>query len=579
MKIFPVLVAAILLAGCSGINKMVKNAELVNYSVQPEILELHGGEVEVKINGEFPPKFFVKSAELTLTPMIVDGEKVIKELKPIKLQGEKVQANNKVISYDNGGDFAYTEKFAFEESMRKSELKLKITAAKGSKSVSLPEVKLADGVIATPNLVQFTPQVLKGTTLKINQNPSVYDPNASVFQREVPETVNADILYLIQQAQLRNSELKKEDLVKMREFLDEIKSDERLKLENVAISSYASPDGALDLNTKLSDRRGSTAENYIKRELKRKKLADADVKASTTAEDWEGFEQLVRASNIQDKEVILRVLSMYKDVEVREKEIKNISAAYVELAENVLPQLRRSKYLVNATRIGKSDEEIAAIAANSPDSLNPAELLYAAELAENQDEKLKLYQAFSSTYPSDWRGPNNEGYIHFMKNDLSAAKAAFEKAKSLENNSYVMNNLGACELLSGNVEAARNYFMGALGADPKVAYNLGMIQIKEGDYADAVKNIGNTKDFNAALAALMNGSTNDALAIIDAIPSKSAMDYYLKAVIGARTSNNELLISNLKTAISKESSLAGKAKTDLEFYKFFETPEFTGLVK
>ncbi len=579
MKIFPVLFAAILLAGCSGINKMVKNAELVKYSVQPEILELHGGEVEVKINGEFPPKFFVKSAELTLTPVIVDGEKVIKELKPIKLQGEKVQANNKVISYDNGGDFAYTEKFAFEESMRKSELKLKITAAKGSKSVSLPEVKLADGVIATPNLVQFTPQVLKGTTLKINQNPSVYDPNASVFQREVPETVNADILYLIQQAQLRNSELKKEDLVKMREFLDEIKSDERLKLENVAISSYASPDGALDLNTKLSDRRGSTAENYIKRELKRKKLADADVKASTTAEDWEGFEQLVRASNIQDKEVILRVLSMYKDVEVREKEIKNISAAYVELAENVLPQLRRSKYFVNATRIGKSDEEIAAIAANSPDSLNPAELLHAAELVENQDEKLKLYQAFSSTYPSDWRGPNNEGYIYFMKNDLSAAKAAFEKAKSLENNSYVMNNLGACELLSGNVEAARNYFMGALGADSKVAYNLGMIQIKEGAYADAVKNIGNVKDFNAALAALMNGSTNDALAIIDAIPSKSAMDYYLKAVIGARTSNNELLISNLKTAISKESSLAGKAKTDLEFYKFFETPEFAGLVK
>ncbi len=579
MKNLPLLFALVLLASCSGINKMVKNAEMVKYSAQPEILEMHGGEVDVKIDGTFPAKYFVKSAELTITPVITDGEKVLKELKPIKLQGEKVQANNKVISFENGGDVTYSEKFPFEEAMRKSELKLKITASKGSKSLNLPDIKIADGIIVTPNLVQFNPEIILGSTKKINNNPSVYDPNSSIYQQVVPEAVNADILYLIQQAQLRNSELSKEDLKKMIEFLDEIKSNEKLELENVEISSYASPDGALDLNTKLSDRRGQTAENYIKRELKRKKISDASVSSKTTAEDWDGFEQLVRKSNIQDKEVILRVLSMYKDVEVREKEIKNISAAYVELAENILPELRRSKYLVNANRIGKSDEEISQIAAVNPESLNPAELLHAANLVESNEDKLRLYKVFSSSFSNDWRGPNNEGYIYFEQNDMKAAKAAFEKAKALDNNSFVMNNLGACELIGGNIDAAKNYFMGALGADKKVAYNLGMIQIKQGDYAAAVKNIADVKDFNAALAALLSGDNNTALSTIDAIKDKSAMDYYLKAIVGARTSNNELVFTSLKTAVNKDSSIASKAKSDLEFFKFFETPEFKDIVK
>lgn len=578
LNLLTLLLVVFALASCNGLKKMAKNSSLVQYTAKPALLETHAGEVSFSLDGTVPPKFFAKKATVVVTPTLVyeGGEK---SLKPIVLQGEKVTANNKVISNKEGGSFTYTEKFDYADVQRKSELVLKIKATAGSKSVDFKDVKVADGVIATPTLLVLDPKVLLASTKKVNQTPEAYNPEESVFQRVVPDEFAADIKYPIQQAEIKSSELKKESIKAMQALIDEIKANEKLELTNIEISSYASPDGTLDLNTKLSEKRGGTAKKFLDKELKKKKLTDAEILANTTPEDWEGFKALVESSNIQDKQVILRVLSMYQDVEVREKEIKNMAAAYTDLADKILPELRRSKYIINMNRVGKSDEEIVTLAMNNPSTLNQAELLYAATLVKDNDSKLKIYKAFSTNYPSDWRGPNNEGFIYWAKNDMNSAKDAFTRAKGLDANSYVLNNLGAAELVTGNVKAAKEYFMASLSADKKVAYNLALINIKEAKYAEAVTNMADCKSFNAALAQMLNGNAKNAKQLLDNKEDKAAMDYYLTAVAAARLGNADQVIGNLKTAFSKDASLVSKAKADLEFYKFFETPEFKEIIK
>lgn len=572
------VLAILVLASCNNIKKMAKNADLIQYNAKPALLETHAGEVAFSLDGNIPAKYFVNKAVVTITPTVVfeGGEKA---LKPIKLQGEKVQQNNKVITVKEGGSFTYSEKFEYTDAMRKSELVLKVKAEKGTKSVNFADKKVADGVIATPTLVVLDPKVLLGSTKKINTTPDSYNPEESVFQRIVPDVLAADIKYPIQQSEIKGSELKKDNIKAMQALLDELKTNEKLQLENIEVSSYASPDGSLDLNTNLSQKRGSSAKGFIDKELKKKKIKDAKVEATTTPEDWEGFKALVEQSSIQDKQVILRVLSMYQDVEVREKEIKNMAAAYTDLASKVLPELRRSKYFVNLNRIGKSDEELVELAKNNPSALNQAELLYAATLVKDNDTKLAIYKSFSTNYPNDWRGPNNEGFIYWEKNDFNKAKDAFNRAKGLEANSYVLNNLGAAELVTGNMKAAKEYFMASLSADKKVNYNLALINIKEGKYNEAVTNMGDCKAFNASLAQLLNGNAAKAKQMLDNKEDKNAMDYYLTAVASARLGNADQVIGNLKTALNKDASLSSKAKTDLEFYKFFETPEFKALIK
>lgn len=578
LKFIPLILLVVVLAGCNGLKKMAKNSDTIQYTLKPAILETHGGEVAMTIDGNFPPKFFAKKAVVTITPTLVyeGGEKA---LKPVVVQGQKVLENNKVINYTEGGSFTYSDKTAYADAMRKSEVVLKVKASAGSKSVDFTDKKIGDGIIATPTLLVIDPKVELASTKKINHTPSEYNPEESVFQQIVPDLFTADILYKIQQATLNQEELKKEDIKAMQNLLDEIKKNDKLQLNGIEISSYASPDGSLDLNTGLSTKRGSTAESFLNKELKKKKIADAKVNSTTTPEDWEGFKALVEKSNIPDKQVILRVLSMYQDVEVREKEIKNMAAAYTDLAGNILPELRRSKYNVNLNKIGKTDEEILALATSNPSALNQAELLHAATLVKDADAKLKIYKSFSTNFPNDWRGPNNEGFIYWEKNDVNSAKSAFEKAKSLDANSFVLNNLGAAELATGNVNAAKEYFMASLGATKKASYNLALINVKEGKYADAVKNFGECTNFNAALASLLNGDAKKATTLLENKESKLAMDYYLLAVLAARNGNADKVFGNLKTALNQDASLAKKAKTDLEFYKFFETNEFKEIVK
>ncbi len=564
------VLSAVILTSCGGLKKMVKNYDQVTYTVTPTVLEMHGDSVEINISGKFPPKYFHKKVVAEATPILKfeGGEKAYSMT---KLQGESVQDNNKVIGYADGGSFSYNGKIAYEDAMRISKVEIKIDAymaTKPDKKVTFDAKEIANGVIATPSLVN-----LKGKTILGKDN----------FQRITSANKGAEILYQIQQANLKSSELRKDQVKDLLAFIDEVKNNDRKEFKGVTVSSYASPDGATDLNTKLADRRSKTADKYVQKQFR--KVDDAKkegfVSASTTAEDWDGFKSLVQGSEINDKDLILRVLSMYSDGEQREKEIKNIAAAYTELANDILPQLRRSKISVNIDLIGYSDQELDSLFKVYPDTLNEEEMLYTATLKEDDAFKLQVYTKFAEQFPKDWRGENNKGFILWKTNKLAEAKTAFEAAKAIDNsNQIILNNLGAVELQAGNITEAKEYFTSASGAGSEVNHNLGVIAIKEGDYASAITYFGDECSMCAGLAKVLNGDNDGGKNAVDCGPCKEkAAGYYLKAVIGARSGDSDALFNNLRSAIEKDAKYKKLAATDMEFAKFFDNDTFKTIIK
>ncbi|MGE5449043.1 MAG: hypothetical protein ACM3PR_11810, partial [Bacteroidales bacterium] len=403
-----IVLAAVLLSSCAGLQKMKKNANKINFKTTPEVLETHAGNVDVAVDGKFPAKYFNKKATLVATPVLKyeGGEKAFE---PVTLQGEKVDANNKVIPYKSGGSFAYKGTVPYTQEMRMSNLEMRIKASKGKKSVDFAPIKLAPGVVATPTLVYNSPSPIIGVKREKNTTGK-YDPNIDEFQRIVPDEYTAAILYLINKADIRPSELTKEDIAKLKQYNEALAKDPKRRLKNMEISSYASPDGPMELNTKLAEQRQAASSKFLTKELKKEEV-EAQFNTKFTPEDWQGFQELMAKSNIQDKELILRVLSMYTDPEVREREIKNISGAFTDVANQILPQLRRSKFTTSIELIGRSDEEIASLADSDPAQLNPAELLYAATLTQDLNKKLAIYNSFMKVYPQDWRGYNNAGFV------------------------------------------------------------------------------------------------------------------------------------------------------------------------
>lgn len=547
---------------------MVENSSTVKYDVQPSPLETHGGEVEVTISTTFPEKYFNKKAVVTATPVIkYEGGQV--EFEPTILQGESVEANNKVIPY-LGGNYSFTGKVPYSAEMLQSELVVEMSAQiKDKEPVPIPGIKIADGVIATSTLVRNNPKAVM-----------VGDK----FQRIIPETYEAELLYTINKADVRNSELKKEEIKGLEAQVKAAAGDSTIAIKGAKISSYASPDGEYDLNEKLSGKRGTSAERYMNRQLKKMKVEGFDVEgflsSMETAEDWDGFKKLMEESDVQDKELILRVLSMYSDPAVREKEIKNIAAAFEEIKTDILPLLRRSQLFVDVDNIGYSDEQILELVASSPDTLNLEEILYAAALTPDAKEKLNIYNKASENFPADYRAANNAGYIQLAEGDVAGAKASFEKAQAVENNDVVKNNLGAVALTEGDIATAEQLFTASMGAGEVVNYNLGIIKIKQGDYTAAVNYFGNKPSFNAALAQLLNGDTDKAITTLGELgDSDDAMVYYLKAVAGARGNKQEVLINNLRLAIEKDGALKAYAKKDAEFLKSASSEAFTGIVE
>jgi tetratricopeptide (TPR) repeat protein len=558
-----------LLSGCSGLNKMKKSASGIKYEVKPEVLEMHGGMVGLTLEAKYPEKFFNKKAVVVATPVLKTPSGDV-EFKSLTLQGEKVTDNNKVVNYASGGKVTYEGTVPYTKDMRVSELILKVDASMKAKKVSFEPVKLADGVISTP-------------TLLANQlGEVVVSPDK--FQRIVPETYQADINYDINKSDVKKSEMKSDDVTAMKEKVKAANSKSNYNIKGVDVSAYASPDGKLELNDKLAKDRSKTASTFFKKELENMKVSKADqsefFKLMSTAEDWDGFKELVAKSKIQDKDLILRVLSMYNDPDVREKEIRNISAAFTELADQILPALRRSKFSVNVDVIGKSDAELLKIATSNPADLNIEEMLYSATLTKDVKVQNGIYKAATEKFPTEYRAWNDYGMTAAQMGDFKTAKTAIEKANSLKaDDAIVLNNLGVVALAEGNFDKAEGLFRSASAAGSQATHNMGVINIKKGNYSQAVTDFGASCLFNAALAQTLNKDYAKALKTLDCIPEPNGMTSYLRAVVYARQGQSANMFKSLEAAVAAQSDLKQLAKTDLEFGKFFEDAKFQGIVK
>lgn len=553
-KLYLPLVALLVLA-LSSCGKM---GELSSdyFTTNPEVLEAIGGKVPVTINGKFPEKYFKKNATVEVTPVLrwKGGEA---KGQPAVFQGEKVEGNNQTIAYKAGGSYTMKASFDYVPEMANSELYLDFKITKGSKTYTIPSVKIADGVIATSEL------------------PTAASSNASyandAFQRIIKDAQTANIMFLIQQANLRNSELNSNDMKEFHKKVAEVNADTKnYKLNNIEISAYASPDGGVKLNTGLAENREGNTEKYMERQLKKAKI-DANLDAKYTAQDWEGFQELVSKSNLQDKDLILRVLSMYQDPEQREAEIKNISSVYKTLADEILPQLRRARLTANYDIIGRSDDEINEAFNSDPKVLSVEELLYAATLTNDNARKEAIFTKTTQLYPNDFRAYNNLGELAFAAGNAAKAESYFKQAASKNANAPEVNaNLGLCELVKGNVAAAETYLGKATGAN---AANeaLGNLYIKQGQYDRAVNSFGDAKTNSAAQAQILAKDYNKAKATLSAIKKPDAMTDYLMAIVGARTNNASLVSSSIKSAIAKDPSMAQKAANDREFAKYADS--------
>jgi tetratricopeptide (TPR) repeat protein len=559
------IAAMFMVISCGGPQKMADKASLVKYKVTPSPLETHGGKVAVAIDVSYPEKYFHKKAIVTATPFLKysAGET---DLKSETVQGEAVEDNYKVISYTSGGSFSYSDEIEYKPEMMRSELFVKGVAKVKSKSVDLPPVKVADGIITTPLLVMIDPK------------PIFFGHN---FQRVTPQTYDADIHYVINRYDVRPSELKEADIVGMKDFIKQTYGNERLQLKGIKVSAYASPDGPLDFNTKLSGNREGSATNFVKKELKTDKLnVPQDLwSLMSTPEDWDGFKKLMEESNIRDKDVILRVLSMYSDPVVREREIKNVSAAYEEIKVQILPKLRRSKMTVNVDKVGWSDEELVNLVKTDIDKLELEELLYVGTLVSDNATKLIIYQKAAEKFPNCIRAHNNAGCVLIAMNKVAEAKQEFQKALELKDHNIVKNNLGVVALLEKDLEKAEQLFTSAMGAGPEVNYNMGIIKIIQGDYTSAQNYYGNTISFNSALVKLLQGNPAPAVEILKKIEDPGAKVYYLMAVAGARDGDVELMYNSLRAAVARDASLKAYALKDVEFYKYFEEALFKEIMQ
>lgn len=563
----PLLVAMVaVLTSCGS-----KLGELSSdyFTTNPQVLEAVGGKVPVTINGKFPEKYFNKKAVVTVTPVLKwDGGQAVGT--PATFQGEKVEGNDQTIAYKAGGSYTMKTTFDYVPEMAKSELYLQFTAKVGKKEVEIPEVKIADGVLSTGEIL---------TNAKYTVAASTPSQSSDKFQRIIKQAKEANIMFLIQQANVRANQLKTDEMNALNEQMGNIVADTKnLALTNVEVTAYASPDGELGLNETLAGNRESNATKYIKRQMKKQKM-EGNVDTKYTAEDWDGFKTLVEKSNIQDKEVILRVLSMYNDPEKREAEIKNLSSVYATLADEILPQLRRARLTLNYEVIGRSDDEILNTYSTSPKDLSVEEMLYAATLVKSEADKKAVYEKTTSIYPNDYRAYNNLADIAYKNGDIAKATSYLQKAANLNPSAAeVNNNLGLLALINGDKAKAETYLAKSTGAS-KLNEAMGNLFVAQGQYDRAVSSFADAKTNSAAVAQIMAKDYNKAKNTLNAIANPDAYTSYLKAVVGARTNNASMVVSNLADAVKKDKDLAEKALKDVEFSKYVTSADFLNALK
>ena len=539
----------LLLTSCSG---KLGALSADNFTVTPNPLETQVGKVPATVNGTFPEKYMKKKAVVTVTPELRYADGQVARGQGTTFQGEKVQGNDQTILYQVGG--RYTMKTSFDYlNCNKADMYLTFDAKVGKKQVEVPAVKVAEGIIATSELYK--------NTLKSAQ--AAVAPDA--FQRINAQKQEANIKFLIQQATLRQSELKNNSVQEFVKLLEQINNDrEGLNLKDIEVSAYASPDGGYDLNDKLAAQRQQATEKYVQQQLKKAKLTDASVDAKYTAEDWDGFQELVKASNIQDKDVILRVLSMYKDPQEREQQIKNISSAFRELADGILPQLRRSRMIINYETVGRSDEQIQQQLKADPKQLSVEEMLYAATLVDNNNAKEDIYKATSEVYPNDARSYNNIASMEYAAGNLDAAQKYIEQAQKANGSlPEAAANLGLIALCKGDIQSAENYIAKATGANG-LAEVLGNLNLAKGNYAQAEQDFKDVYSNSAALAQILNKNYASAAVTLKYVKNPDATTDYLKSILAARMGNTSEAAEALRAAIAKDASYAKYAANDLE---------------
>ncbi len=532
-----------------------------NFNVTPSPLETVGNQIPVTINGTFPEKWFNKNATVTITPVLKYGNGEITGT-PYSYQGENISGNRVTIPQNQGGNFTMNSTFSYIPDMQTSELYLRFDGRIKNKPAKLPDLKIADGVIATSAMAD-----VKTTT------PSVAPDG---FQRIIQEAQEASIMFVIQQANLRQGELNKRDMADWKQRVEQAFKDPRQNV-NVEVSAYASPDGGLSLNERLAAQREKNTSEYLEKELNKRNI-DTDVYAHYTAQDWEGFHKLVSASNLQDKELILRVLEMYPDSETREKEIKNISYVFEELAETILPQLRRSRIIANIEIVGKSDEEIMTTWKNNPKELSVEELLYGSTLTADEKEKEKIYQYVTANFSNDYRGWNNIGTMFFKRGEYAKAKQSFDRAAQVNPSAPEVNMNKALLAIMDNDLSTANEYLGRSAGASALDEAMGLINLLQGNYNQAVDAYGNGKSNNAGLAQLLVRDYNKAKQTLESVENSDATTAYLLAIIASRTNNFNEVISNLRTAIGRDRTIASQALKDLEFAKYRTNQEFMSVV-
>ena len=556
--LFSLIAAMVVLASC---NKTLPNPEQI--SVNPNPLELKGGKVNAEITGTFPEKKFAKKGVLVVTPVLkFDGQEVLGE--PVTYVGEKAKENGKTVNYRNGGRYSQSCSFDFVPAMIKSELYLRFKATVGNKDIEIPDLKVADGVMVTSDLASS------------KDNKTACTPDK--FQRVIQELTEADIMFLIQSADVRSNQTKSEEMKALQAAIKEAKNNEKKEINKIEVSGYASPDGGMDLNEKLAQNRQKAAANFLKKDLKKNKVGNA-VESNITAEDWEGFQKAMENSNLQDKDLVLRVLSMYSDPEEREAQIKNLSAVYKNIAEDILPALRRSRLILTTDLIGKSDDEIRELAKNDPAQLSVEELLYAATLTSDKAEKMAIYQKAAELY-NDYRAYDGMGQLYFEAGNYAEAGRCYQKALEIQPNDPDVNyNAGLVALAADDLEKAEYYFGKAAGTKANLSAAMGTLYTKKGDYAAAKKAYGENATNNAAVQQILDENYAAASKTLDNVKEPNAVTAYLKAVVGARTNDKAAVYANLKSAVAQDANLKARAARDIEFAKYAEEAEFQAIVK
>lgn len=551
MRILTTLLAAVLLAGCS-LPKMIKTIEDVKLEVNPSPVVLQGDEVTIDITGNFPPKYFAKKVTVEATPVLVwDGGEAAFET--VKFQGIDAAGNGTVVSWENGKSISYMAKVPYEAAMKdNARLELRMSGAQGDKTGDFPAVELSLGVMATQDLVQPDEQF-------------VIAPDN--FQRVMTYVQDLTFNYNYQSSAVKRAEYNDEDWKAAKDLMALAASADSVNVVGVATSSYASPEGEINLNEDLAMKRANSANKAVSRELARKKidLDEAALRAMPKGEDWEGFKKAMRASAIADKDLILRVLEMYSDKNKREEEIKNIAKTYSEIEERILPDLRRSQVAITYTVSGYTDEELVDMSKNNADMLTVEELLFAATLFDDLNDQLEVYQNTTRVHADDFRGHNNVGVTLMAMGRMKQAGDAFGAAQTLNSgNGTVQNNVGALARQNGDMDAAETAYGKASGS-PELSYNKGVLAIAQGNYGRAISSMGNNTTLNLALAKILNDDANGARTTLENSGDDSAMASYLLAICAARLKDNAGVKKNIDAALAKDPTLRARAQNDLEF--------------